>query len=106
MISGIRFLEKRSEQLGTLQQQEGKTQSEGWEVAEQVMEVNVDLRTCNVTEGMTEDAVSARLYKGPFLSRFCPLLLAPLFTVLPPSTPLSTLASQFHGLPRYLNSHQ
>ena len=30
----------------------------------QVMEVNVEMRTCQVTEGLTEDAVSARLHQG------------------------------------------
>ena len=30
----------------------------------QVMEVDVDMRTCQVTEGLTEDAVSARLHQG------------------------------------------
>lgn len=30
----------------------------------QVTEVNVDLRICLVTEGLTEDAVSARLHQG------------------------------------------
>ena len=30
----------------------------------QVMEVDVDMLTCQVTEGLTEDAVSARLHQG------------------------------------------
>ena len=30
----------------------------------QVMEVNLDILTCQVTEGLTEDAVSARLHQG------------------------------------------
>jgi len=34
------------------------------------MEVQADMRLCTVTEGLTEDAVSARLYRGLFLSRF------------------------------------
>lgn len=28
------------------------------------MEVDVDMLTCQVTEGLTEDAVSARLHQG------------------------------------------
>ena len=34
------------------------------------MEVQADMRLCTVTEGLTEDAVSARLYRGLFLSGF------------------------------------
>ena len=30
----------------------------------QVIEVNAELQTCRVTEGLTEDAVSARLHQG------------------------------------------
>ncbi len=30
----------------------------------QVMEVNLDTHTCTVMEGLTEDAVSARIHKG------------------------------------------
>ena len=33
-------------------------------VCVQVMEVDVDMLTCQVTEGLTEDAVSARLHQG------------------------------------------
>ena len=32
------------------------------------MEVQADMRLCTVTEGLTEDAVSARLFQG---ARFC-----------------------------------
>ena len=34
----------------------------------QMVEVNVDLRSYVVTEGLTEDAVSARLHQGPLLA--------------------------------------
>lgn len=37
----------------------------------QVMEVHPSLMTCHVTDGLTEDAVSARLHQGYPFTCFC-----------------------------------
>ena len=39
-----------------------------WPCGPQVMEVQPEVRLCTVTEGLTEDAVSARLFQGKQLS--------------------------------------
>ena len=46
------------------QQPDGQPQGTSFCGCAQVMEVQADVRLCTVTEGLTEDAVSARLVQG------------------------------------------